>query len=320
MILFETEAPTEHVTIEYTVPEGMDLSAYVPRNSIILAIASLIIVLAAIIILFAVVWKKQKGTLFGVIGGICAYVMFYNMAINAVNNILFMTVFKSFANNKYAVPLIVGLMCGTLPILGRMLMMKLFNANMKYVRDGLSHGIGIMGTEGAMSVTNFFFAIVTSNTINSMGLEKLLNNELAAEGATAETATNLLNQAFEIINYDAAMYIYFAIITIILMVFHVAASIPLYAAYKNDEPKYWYLITMGAYTLVSITKFYGDNKVIPVVLSIILMLIFTAAFSFFAVKIYMKHYKDEHPVDKKPSKAVPQEKKKMPKFENLSNL
>ena len=65
MIFFETEAPTEPVTIEYTVPEGMDLSAYVPRNSIILAIASLIIVLAAIIILFCCVEEAEGNSFWG---------------------------------------------------------------------------------------------------------------------------------------------------------------------------------------------------------------------------------------------------------------
>lgn len=335
-----TEAATE-ATAELKLPEGFDLEAIVPRATIATSIVALVLMLGAIIALFFIVWKKQKGTLFGLLGGICAYVMFFNMGVSAVGTILSVTLLRAIPDSVILSSFIAGIIFGTIPILGRMLLMKLFNANMKYVRDGLSHGVGIMGSEGALGVINFFGAMITGNTVNATGVKQLLNNALTdakipmadiseffsfkaitVPESVAKSVGQLADVITETVTYNPSTYIFIMLTTIGFMVFHIASSVPLYAAYKNDEPKYWYGITMGVFTVINIIKVLNGNGTIPYVLGVILVILVVAGYSYFALKMYNKHYKDEKPVDPTPMRRgnAPTEKKKMPKFENLSNL
>lgn len=322
MILFDastTELATEPTTIAFEMPEGYDLTATVPRTAILTAIISLVAIIAVIIVLFAFVKKKAKITLAGILAGIGTYALFYYMAINGIVNVLFATLMKNFADNPVAVTLFAGVFCGTIPILGRMLIMKLFPTSSNYCRDTLGMGVGIMGAEGAMAAVNMFFAVITSNTINKVGLQTLLDNELAAEGATQETVERLLANARDIIDYKPSAYIYVAIICVAMMVFHIAASVPLHAAFKGVVSKAWYSITIGSFVVIQLVKFAGESGLISPIVRAIIIIVAVAAFSYFAIKMFKDNFMDEQPPEQ-PKKPVEQGPKKMPKFENLSNL
>ena len=86
--------------LQYELPADFDLSAQVPRNTIMGAIIGIVAILAMAIILTVYIRKRQKGGIFDIIVGVAVYMIFFYFASNTVANLLFGTILKSFVAVK----------------------------------------------------------------------------------------------------------------------------------------------------------------------------------------------------------------------------
>lgn len=74
--------------LQYELPADFDLSAQVPRNTIMGAIIGIVAILAMAIILTVYIRKRQKGGIFDIIVGVAVYMIFFYFASNTVANLL----------------------------------------------------------------------------------------------------------------------------------------------------------------------------------------------------------------------------------------
>ena len=66
--------------LQYELPADFDLSAQVPRNTIMGAIIGIVAILAMAIILTVYIRKRQKGGIFDIIVGVAVYMIFFYFA------------------------------------------------------------------------------------------------------------------------------------------------------------------------------------------------------------------------------------------------
>lgn len=162
--------------LQYELPADFDLSAQVPRNTIMGAIIGIIAILAMAIILTVYIRKRQKGGIFDIIVGVAVYMIFFYFASNTVANLLFGTILKSFVDVKPVLITVIALTTTLVPMFGRLLSLKLMGKNMNTAADAYTVGMGIMLTEGFLYMVDLLMVIVSCNTINKMGLESILSN------------------------------------------------------------------------------------------------------------------------------------------------
>ena len=299
--------------LQFPVPDGFDINAKVPTGTIAWAIVALALIAVVLIALFVITRYRQKGSWMGVFGGVALYFVFYYCAVK----IVMFTV--SIIGAKGLMPLYIilaALTAAAVPILGRMLSMKFFKANIKNVADSLSFGIGIMVTQGLASIINLFMAVVSSNTLNKVGIETLLTDGIE----TQEQFDGLVESIEAILSYDARTYIIMGLMTIAFMVFHMAASITVYAAFTNKVPKSWYAITISAYFGMQLFKYMAGYGMINNIVEVIANVIIVGIFSFLVIRMYREFYKDEEFTYQKQKKEEEEKKKKIPRFENLNKL
>lgn len=299
--------------LKFPVPEGFDINAKVQTSSIVWAIISLVFIAVVLIALFTVTRYRQKGSWMGVFGGVAIYFVFYYAAVKIV---MFPV---SIIGSKGLMPLYIilaALTAAAVPILGRMFSMKFFRANVKNVADALSFGIGVMATEGIASVVNLFMAVVSSNTLNKTGIERILTENVE----TKEQFDGLVDSINAILSYDSKIYIVMGIMTVSFMVFHLAASITVYAAFTDKVPKSWYMITISAYFGMQLFKYMAGFGMIDSIVEAAANVIIVGIFVYLVLRIYREFYKDEEFAYQKQKKEEEEKKKKIPRFENLNKL
>ncbi len=298
--------------LRYELPSGYDLSAQVPRNTIMAAIISLIAILAMAIILSVLVRKRQKGSGFGIIVGVALYMIFFYFASNSIANIIFGTVLKNYIEVKAVLVTVIALVTTLVPMFGRLLVMKMMAKNMNKAADAFTVGMGIMLTEGFLYVVDLFMVIVSCNTINKTGIETLLSS-----AESQEEFTQTLESIFEMINYRASDFLYIGIAAMALMVFHVAVTAILFAVYQNKESKGWYVFSFAAYFVIQLFNSMANYEVVSSLTKVLVTIAVVVIVTFFALRIYKIYYKKEEFGEQKKAEAA---KKKMPKFDNLSKL
>lgn len=298
--------------IKFDIPEGFtaeDLSRTVPRSTIMCAIIGLLVIFAAGIIMFFWMRKRRRVSGFGFFGGIATYMTFYYLAVNAVAGLI-----VRFIGSSYMAVLVLALAASALPILGRLLTMKMFSYKMNKVGDALSFGVGIMAAEGLVSAVNLFMVYISANTVNKVGIEELLS-----DAATQEEFNELWRSVFEIINYSPMVMIGLVVSALSCMVFHIAVSVPLFAAYQQRISKGFYTFCIGTYFAIRLFIYMTSAKYLNEVLGMFLAAAGSALFAVTAVRIYKMFYKDEEKDEPKKGNGGPA-KKKIPRFENLSKL
>lgn len=307
--------------LQYELPADFDLSAQVPRNTIMGAIIGIIAILAMAIILTVYIRKRQKGGIFDIIVGVAVYMIFFYFASGVVADIIY-AIFRmiavklsfpdSFVN---AVPIrivIIALTTTLVPMFGRLLSLKLMGKNMNTAADAYTVGMGIMLTEGFLYMVNLLMVMVSCNTINKMGLESILSN-----ATSQDEFTSTLTSLTEMINYRASDFIYMSVIAIALMVFHVGVTSLIFAAYQKKEGERLYIFSFVTYFIIQLIGAMANYDVIPVGAKALITALVAALVAYIGLKVYNIHYKNEEPREKA---RIEKENTKMPKFDNLSKL
>lgn len=298
--------------LQYELPADFDLSAQVPRNTIMGAIIGIIAILAMAIILTVYIRKRQKGGIFDIIVGVAVYMIFFYFASNTVANLLFGTILKSFVDVKPVLITVIALTTTLVPMFGRLLSLKLMGKNMNTAADAYTVGMGIMLTEGFLYMVDLLMVIVSCNTINKMGLESILSN-----ATSQDEFTSTLTSLTEMINYRASDFIYMSVIAIALMVFHVGVTSLIFAAYQKKEGKRLYIFSFATYFIIQLIGAMANYDVIPVGAKALITALVAALVAYIGLKVYNIHYKNEEPREKA---RIEKENTKMPKFDNLSKL
>ena len=298
--------------LQYELPADFDLSAQVPRNTIMGAIIGIIAILAMAIILTVYIRKRQKGGIFDIIVGVAVYMIFFYFASNTVANLLFGTILKSFVDVKPVLITVIALTTTLVPMFGRLLSLKLMGKNMNTAADAYTVGMGIMLTEGFLYMVDLLMVIVSCNTINKMGLESILSN-----ATSQDEFTSTLTSLTEMLNYRASDFIYMSVIAIALMVFHVGVTSLIFAAYQKKEGKRLYIFSFATYFIIQLIGAMANYDVIPDGAKALITALVAALVAYIGLKVYNIHYKNEEPREKA---RIEKENTKMPKFDNLSKL
>ncbi len=298
--------------LQYELPADFDLSAQVPRNTIMGAIIGIVAILAMAIILTVYIRKRQKGGIFDIIVGVAVYMIFFYFASNTVANLLFGTILKSFVDVKPVLITVIALTTTLVPMFGRLLSLKLMGKNMNTAADAYTVGMGIMLTEGFLYMVDLLMVIVSCNTINKMGLESILSN-----ATSQDEFTSTLTSLTEMINYRASDFIYMSVIAIALMVFHVGVTSLIFAAYQKKEGKRLYIFSFATYFIIQLIGAMANYDVIPDGAKALITALVAALVAYIGLKVYNIHYKNEEPREKA---RIEKENTKMPKFDNLSKL
>lgn len=298
--------------LQYELPADFDLSAQVPRNTIMGAIIGIIAILAMAIILTVYIRKRQKGGIFDIIVGVAVYMIFFYFASNTVANLLFGTILKSFVDVKPVLITVIALTTTLAPMFGRLLSLKLMGKNMNTAADAYTVGMGIMLTEGFLYMVDLLMVIVSCNTINKMGLESILSN-----ATSQDEFTSTLTSLTEMINYRASDFIYMSVIAIALMVFHVGVTSLIFAAYQKKEGKRLYIFSFATYFIIQLIGAMANYDVIPDGAKALITALVAALVAYIGLKVYNIHYKNEEPREKA---RIEKENTRMPKFDNLSKL
>ena len=298
--------------LQYELPADFDLSAQVPRNTIMGAIIGIIAILAMAIILTVYIRKRQKGGIFDIIVGVAVYMIFFYFASNTVANLLFGTILKSFVDVKPVLITVIALTTTLVPMFGRLLSLKLMGKNMNTAADAYTVGMGIMLTEGFLYMVDLLMVIVSCNTINKMGLESILSN-----ATSQDEFTSTLTSLTEMINYRASDFIYMSVTAIALMVFHVGVTSLIFAAYQKKEGKRLYIFSFVTYFIIQLIGAMANYDVIPDGAKALITALVAALVAYIGLKVYNIHYKNEEPREKA---RIEKENTKMPKFDNLSKL
>ena len=298
--------------LQYELPADFDLSAQVPRNTIMGAIIGIVAILAMAIILTVYIRKRQKGGIFDIIVGVAVYMIFFYFASNTVANLLFGTILKSFVDVKPVLITVIALTTTLVPMFGRLLSLKLMGKNMNTAADAYTVGMGIMLTEGFLYMVDLLMVIVSCNTINKMGLESILSN-----ATSQDEFTSTLTSLTEMINYRASDFLYMSVIAIALMVFHVGVTSLIFAAYQKKEGKRLYIFSFATYFIIQLIGAMANYDVIPDGAKALITALVAALVAYIGLKVYNIHYKNEEPREKA---RIEKENTKMPKFDNLSKL
>ena len=298
--------------LQYELPADFDLSAQVPRNTIMGAIIGIIAILAMAIILTVYIRKRQKGGIFDIIVGVAVYMIFFYFVTNTVANLLFGTILKSFVDVKPVLITVIALTTTLVPMFGRLLSLKLMGKNMNTAADAYTVGMGIMLTEGFLYMVDLLMVIVSCNTINKMGLESILSN-----ATSQDEFTSTLTSLTEMINYRASDFLYMSVIAIALMVFHVGVTSLIFAAYQKKEGKRLYIFSFVTYFIIQLIGAMANYDVIPDGAKALITALVAALVAYIGLKVYNIHYKNEEPREKA---RIEKENTKMPKFDNLSKL
>ena len=298
--------------LQYELPADFDLSAQVPRNTIMGAIIGIIAILAMAIILTVYIRKRQKGGIFDIIVGVAVYIIFFYFVTNTVANLLFGTILKSFVDVKPVLITVIALTTTLVPMFGRLLSLKLMGKNMNTAADAYTVGMGIMLTEGFLYMVDLLMVIVSCNTINKMGLESILSN-----ATSQDEFTSTLTSLTEMLNYRASDFIYMSVIAIALMVFHVGVTSLIFAAYQKKEGKRLYIFSFATYFIIQLIGAMANYDVIPDGAKALITALVAALVAYIGLKVYNIHYKNEEPREKA---RIEKENTKMPKFDNLSKL
>ncbi len=281
--------------------------AYVPKVSLMMTIISMIAILIAMVLIIVFVRKRQKGAVSGFFGGMATYLVFNYFAVNTLTNLTAMVI-----KNKVLISITAGIIAGLVIVFGRLLTTKAFYIRYKTIADILAFGVGIMAVKAIVAAIPFFTTFIACSTLDSSGVEALLSTEMSADDITA-----MLKTVEEMVNYNYLELAMTAFTAIITMIYFVALTVPLLAAYQNKVKKLWYGISTFATAVIMMFYYMYVVGVLNGMSQLILTALVAVPMIYLCIKMYSIHYKsEEYKEQQKAANAA----KKMPKFDNLSKL
>ena len=303
--------------------EGYDMTAKVSNGKIAAGIIGIVVILAFVVATIIFIRKKQKGNGFGILGGVITYISFNYFAPSLLINLIFVySPFKKYADsvNKVIVStaafiIVYTLSTAFLAVLGRMLANKVFAYRLKSFGEGFSFGQGIAYTQAAFTMSSLFQLVSPMIIINRSGLETLVSG-----AKDQEAATKMLDSAMELIGYKTSAIVMLTIVAVLFVIYQLAITIPMYAAYQKKIHKGYYGMVLGS---IEAIQYMAERKVINVIVQLIVTAVVVAAITYVCIGIYNKCYKDEErDLDKEKEDKIKKmtTAKKIPRFDNLSNL
>ena len=304
----------------YTIPDGYDLTAQVPKSTLMVQIMTAVVLILALIALFIFVGKKYKISIYAIFGGLALYILFFYYVPNITPILYYIPPFSVFSDS-IVVGIVVVIISAVLGILGRMLYMKLFQSAGNTMSFHASTAIGFAGAFAVYLAFSSVMDYVNCYTVDAEGLETTLLS-LTSSATSQEGYESTVASFYTYITNGTGVYVFRLLEYVILMVYHVAITVPLLAAYTDKESKGWYGFAMGTYSLMMVMRGLRSVGLVHGAVSTIVMAADLGITLYFAVKMFKDYYENEEEPEKKggfgPRKEEP--KKKMPKFGNLSDL
>lgn len=292
------------------LPEGYEYLAKETPSITMLTfpIVAMIVIAIIAIVLTVIIGKKHK------IVGICT---FAGVSIFMLFNYFIVMILTMFiprgVESLYYV--LAALMATLVPFMGRMIIIKFFSRQQNTFSSHISYGVGIMDMKAVVSLLTLLIPITNYSQLKKYGVEYFFDVEESIEMAKAR-AVNFKN----IFEMDYSQYMFVMLMVIGVMLYSIAISVPLYAAYNGKKGKSWYGFAFGMGFLVNLSEtLYNNGKfVIPSVIFMLIVSIATAVISF---KLYktLSFEKEEKVVVQKEDIAK-NAHVKIPKFKDLDKL
>lgn len=294
-----------------SIPEGYEylLDVKLPSTALSYSIVGIIVILITMIALTIFIRKKEKSSLVCVCGGISIFALFNYFLVMIVN--MFVPTF-----NAVLYMVLSALIASVLPFIGRLLVIKLFSRKYRGLKEHLGYGVGIMEMKAISSIFVLFVPIMNYIQIADLGVAYFFPETLSEEVALKQ-AESLV----EMLEFDYSQCMFMMLISLGIMIYQLAVSLPLYAAYSGKKGKGWYAFTLGTSFLVALGECLYNNDIF-VVPAIILVLVVAGVSVYFAIKLY-KEIKPSEPVEevKKDGDDIGKNAHvKIPRFQNLDKL
>lgn len=300
----------ENIEVYKDLLEGFNIDGGISSVVIACIVVGMLTIIAVFIIIFAFIWKRHRGTFFTYAGGVATALIFYVTGASIANAVLYP--FPESLTSSPAFCIVVAALVSALMAWGgRLIAMKLFEKRMEKVPSSFSIGLGIMTVEAVSKVIKLFVNLIMFYSINDIGCKVMLNR--AADKADFENTLLLLKESMAV---TPGSMIYTSVITILFMVFYVAMSVPMFAAFKKQVSKLHYLICLGALVCAEALVYMRSYKVLTDSVYMVLLVLLLVVFVLYVMRIYYRFYKKEAFEHKEKEENKP----KMPRFGNLSNL
>ena len=299
---------------DVNIPQGYEhlLNAKMPMQAILYPIVGLLLVLIAAIIIAVVVGKKHKFQMLPLITGATIYMFFNYFLVGIIS--MFVP-----AGSMAVYLIVVSLLTAFVPFMGRLFFIKLFAKKYNTLQAHLGYGVGFIGMRCIMNILSFVYPIANYAQLKSNGVAYYFPAD-----AEADAALEMAKTIEEILSTNYSYYMLLALVTISLIVYGFAVSVPIYAAFRNKKSKAWYAFVLGTGFVIAGAEvlFSSNTLAIPAIIVAMITAIVTA---FFAVKLYNelleKEVEEESKDDKKDEGSISKNAHvKIPRFSNLDKL
>lgn len=290
------------------------LNAKMPMQSILYPIVGLVLVLIATIIIAVVVGKKHGYQLLPLFTGATVFMFFNYFLVGIIS--MFVP-----AGSTAVYLIVVSLLTAFVPFMGRLFFIKLFAKKHNTLKDHLGYGVSFVGMRAVMNILTFVYPIANYAQLKSNGVAYYFPAD-----AKAEDALEMAKTIEEILNTNYTYYMLLALVTIALVVYGFAVSVPIYVAFRNKKSKAWYAFALGTGAVISVAEVLFSNNLyaIPAIIVAIITAIVTA---YFAIKLYNELMTEESEEsedskeDKKNEGSISKNAHvKIPRFSNLDKL
>ena len=306
------ENNVEETTAEVaTLPERISIDSKTDSSAMPYALISMLVTLAITFVLIFVVWRRHKGKFSFVLGGIATYFVFFLIGGPKIADLILGFMPEAVYSNNGVKILIGGLVTAGFALLGRYMVLRLYQSRLIKLADSTSIGIGLMTMEAAVCIVNYFSYVVFYSALNSSGWQSFIDKEITQ---------NMLDTYVKMYEYEPAMHFAILAWTVIMLLVHLLASVPMYAAYKDKISKGWYAICFG-FIFVLQCAYYGYVVGAINVGAWIGMGVATLGFfGYLCMRIYLKYYAKEAFSHIRESEEQEKKENKLPRFSNLSKL
>lgn len=299
-----------------------DLSRTIPTLTVFFIAASGILLLCFGIGL-VIMTKRYVGLrFFPVLYGATAYLLFYVILGSFLSSLLSLTIPENAGTAGIALTrFFVLVVTSSLIVGGRFFAMWFIRKYYSEYCDAYGIGVGVSLTEAIITGVTIFFNYCLCVTLNSSGLEALVNSyDTVAEAATQ---LNSLKFFYENPSYT---YMFSGIESIMFMVFNTLISVMFYGLWQGKLKKPHLLSIIGLQTLMYLpANFYSSGIIFNRIGCFLAEVLIFAGCAFLFIKIHNTYYKNIKPPVKtvksrrRDSSGSSSTGKKMPDFNKNIN-
>ncbi len=294
-----------------SIPEGYEylLEENLPVNALVYSIIGMVLIFIAMVALVVVIRNKEKGSVACLCAGVSIFLVFNFLLVMVFNIFIPSTSFGVYI-------LITSLIASVIPFGGRALFTLLLSKKYDTIKDHFGYGLGIMGAKAVSSIFTLFVPVLNYIQIKNLGVEYFFPETLSADIAK-EQALDLV----EMLEFDYSQCIFMMLISVAIMVGHVALTMPIYAAGNGGKSKGWYGFGLGGTFLLTVCECLFNNDVFAIP-SVFISIVISGVMVFFAIKLYkeLKAAEEGKAAEKTSDDISRNAHTKIPKFKDLDKL